>query len=354
MAEKRYIRIMSIPAIKPNVPPALQSVARELARTVATETARRLGWQGVVSGGEWIVALEGAGTTAVEGIGATLWGIARIGLPILTLGLVMEGDAPHKPLCLSAFPKPQPDPKFVTQLKLDFLKQQKQLAELSGNKSLAQLFNLLILQHSADFTSTQLPGQNIVTGALNMVANNGSATGAVAASSTDKAGATAEDEEHRRRLTELLQVMPEDSGRSREAARTVLAMVGTTPQLFTSDDLAKMIEASASASPTWFGNKAVAELAKKRRDLFTDDIISRINALNNSPDSQDCFQLTVAALTQASTPQPAAPSSQTHPSHPPPVPTVIVPAAHAFAQQRIGGQYRPPAPQLKMPPKHTP
>lgn len=163
--------------------------------------------------------------------------------------------------------------------------------------------------------------------------------------SADKAGAPAEDVDRRRLLTELLEIMQEKGYRMRLAAESVLEMVGSCPHLFTSDDLGKMIEVSAAAGPNWFGNRAVAELAKRRRELFTDDIISRINVLNDAPYFQGCFELTIAALAQASTPQPAA--------KPPPAPAAPIPPARVrvFKRRHVGGEHRPPAPELIMPPK---
>ena len=130
----------------------------------ALDAAKRLGWRGIV----------GAGTEAdAEGIGATLWGIARIGLPILTLGLVMEGDESCKSWRPGDFPKPQPDPKFIAELNLDFLKQQKTLAELSGNASLAQLLDIRIRGIETQHANAT-PSQHLQNNDLQISASTGS------------------------------------------------------------------------------------------------------------------------------------------------------------------------------------
>lgn len=104
----------------------------------ALELAKRMGWRGI--------ATEAVLPTAARSIGSVLWGALRIGLPVLTLGLVMEGDASRKPASVGDFPHPKPDSRFTKEWDLAFLKQQKTLAELSGNESLAIILNLHILR----------------------------------------------------------------------------------------------------------------------------------------------------------------------------------------------------------------
>lgn len=137
----------TLPPVRlPQLPPSWWAPAANTnAEISALEAAKRLGWRGIVGTGA---------EAAAEGIGATLWGVARIGLPILTLGLVMEGDTPRRSLRPSDFPKPQPDPQFIAELNLDFLKKQKTLAELSGNASLAQLLDIRIRGIEAQQTSS--------------------------------------------------------------------------------------------------------------------------------------------------------------------------------------------------------
>lgn len=126
----------------------------------ALDAAKRLGWRGIV-GAE----------VAAEGIGATLWGIARIGLPILTLGLMMEGDESPKPLRLRDLPPVQPDPKLLDELDLTFLKQQRTLAELSGNTALAQIFDIHIRGIEATRVAPKISLQP--TGQMQIVASSG-------------------------------------------------------------------------------------------------------------------------------------------------------------------------------------
>lgn len=179
--------VPKIPVQLPQPPPQWwMPAANTNTEITAIEAAKRLGWRGIV----------GAGTdVAVEGIGAALWGIARIGLPILTLGLVMEGDASPKPLRLSDFPKPQPDPKLVTQLDLDFLKQQKTLAELSGNTSLAQILNVRIQQLTPTIQHNHHAHRTLI-GGLHMVASAGGVGGAATAGTA----MSPEEQEARARL----------------------------------------------------------------------------------------------------------------------------------------------------------
>lgn len=309
----------------------------------ALDIAKRLGWRGIVS--------AGAEATA-EGIGATLWGIARVGLPILTLGLVMKGDDSRKPLRLSDFPKFQLDPQFVAELDLEFLKHQKQLAELSGNQSLAQLFNLLILQRSADLTPSTFPGQNIVTGALNMVASSGDSGSASAPSATapsKERGAVAPFAERpsvtdsaftSHHVTQLIGILQKPGAEMRAAAKTLHDLAYKKPELFMPDHLGPMIADSAKSAPTFFSNRTLAELARRRRDLFSGDIVTRIQEANAAPNSSGCLQQTLDALTTgptvsattASTPPPTV--AHIHRRIPPTVPQLVMPPGHPRAPRK--------------------
>lgn len=95
---------------------------------------------------------------------------------VAALALQFEGDSPQREpeLDFSKAP-PSPDPKFVADMDMAFLQQQKTLAELSGNNGLAQLLEVRIQQLEQDMKRnsgvSKIP---LPAGALNMVATAGS------------------------------------------------------------------------------------------------------------------------------------------------------------------------------------
>lgn len=135
-------------------------------------------------------------------------------------------------------------------------------------------------------------------------------------------------------ITENVQVMLGGGAAMRAAAQVVLDFAQQRSEAFTPDHLAGIIEVSARAAPTWFGNRALQKLAIARRDLFTDDIVAQMRAFNEAPETTGCFQLALEALDKKVPPQPAAPFITAWPG--------------------VGIFRRPAVPELIFPPKPDP
>lgn len=133
-------------------------------------------------------------------------------------------------------------------------------------------------------------------------------------------------------VQQLVAVMQEGGHQMRPAAQILINLVYHKPGIFAAEHLDPMIKVSAHAGPTFFSNRALAQLAQSRRELFTADIVARMKVANENPDVtyQGCLQKALDILAPDQRPPAAVPAP----------PRYVAPAPHRIA-----------APALEMPPK---